>query len=135
MSIEKNKQVVSEFFQNFSAANIDAALNLLDDNATWRVMGTKGELPISGVMNKEGIGSLIKMVKEAMPEGLKLTANGWTIQDNRVAVEIESYGKIEASQKVYNNFYHFLIELKEEKIISVKEYMDTLHVKEIFIDN
>ncbi len=37
MSTEQNKQTVREFFEHFSAANVSAALDLLDDAVIWRV--------------------------------------------------------------------------------------------------
>ncbi len=39
MSTEQNKQTICEFFEHFCAANISAALDLLDDNVIWRMMG------------------------------------------------------------------------------------------------
>ncbi|WP_276153034.1 MULTISPECIES: hypothetical protein [unclassified Sulfitobacter] len=35
---------------------------------------------------------------------------------------------------IYNNLYHFLFVFRDAQIVSVREYMDTLHVKSVFID-
>lgn len=134
MSIEHNKQTVREFFERFSAANVSAALDLLDDAVVWRVMGKDGGLPMSGEMDKEAIGGLIGTVKEAIPDGMKLTPTGWTAQGDRVALEMESYGEL-SNGKVYNNHYHFLVTLSRNKITALHEYMDTHHVKQVFVDD
>lgn len=134
MNEEHNKNIVAEFFKRFSNADAAGALELLDDSATWRAMGNEGGLPMSGVMDKEAIGALIKGVSEAIPGGLKLTPTGWTAEGDRVALEMESYGEL-SNGKVYNNFYHFLATLSDGKIVSLREYMDTHHAKSIFIDN
>ena len=135
MSVEQNKQIVRDFFERFSAGDIAGALGLLDDAVIWRVMGREGGLPMSGEMDKDGIGNLIGVVRDAFsPEGMKLTPTGWTAEGDRVALEMESYGE-KANGTVYNNLYHFLIVLSDGKIESLREYMDTYHVKRVFIDD
>ena len=133
MSVEQNKQIVREFFERFSAGDVPGALGLLDDAVIWRVMGREGDLPMSGEMDKDGIGNLIGTVKDAFPEGMKLTPTGWTAEGDRVALEMESYGEM-TNGKVYNNRYHFLVAVSDGKIAALREYMDTYHVKLLFID-
>lgn len=134
MTSDQRKTSVITFFNCFTQGDAASALELLDETVVWRAMGTKGEMPLSGQMGKEGIGKLIASVKASMPEGLRFNFTGWTIENDRVAVEIESYGQL-TNGKVYNNFYHFLIEFQSDKILVIKEYMDTLHVQEIFLSN
>ncbi|WP_154214353.1 nuclear transport factor 2 family protein [Bacillus cereus] len=54
-------------------------------------------------------------------------------ENDTVVVEAESYGE-HTNGKLYRNKYHFLFKLDLGKIILVKEYMDTLHLKEL-LDN
>lgn len=133
MSTAENRSTVTAFLERFSAGNIDDVLVLLDDTAIWRVMGRDGELPISGEMTKEGIAALMSVVGEAFPQGMALTPTDWTCEGERVAVEVESYG-VKSDGVIYNNLYHFLFVLRDAQIVSVREYMDTLHVKSVFID-
>lgn len=132
MSVEYNKRIVSEFFEHFSASKVDAALELLTDSVVWQAMGRDGGLPMSGKMDKLGIAALIDVVKNAFPAGMKLTPTGYTAEGNRVALEMTSYGEM-ADGKVYNNLYHFLIIVTDEKISFLREYMDTYHVKEVLM--
>ena len=37
--------------------------------------------------------------------------------------------------KVYNNLYHFVFEIEDGTIKSIKEYMDTQHVQDTFVAN
>ncbi|WP_299489324.1 nuclear transport factor 2 family protein [Acaryochloris sp. IP29b_bin.137] len=134
MSTEQNKQIVGKFFEKFSAADVAGALELLDDVAIWRAMGREGGLPMSGEMDKQMIGEMIENVKSAFPDGMRLTPTGWTAEGDRVALEMESYA-VKSNGIVYNNFYHFLVVLSNGKITSLREYLDTLHVKPVFIDN
>lgn len=134
MKTESNKKIVAAFFQSFSAANVPSALKLLDDEVAWHAMGGEGGLPMSGEMDKDAIGKLIGNIQEVMPGGLKLTPTGWTAEDNRVALEMESYGEM-LNGKVYQNRYHFLVTVVDSKITALREYMDTYHVKRCFIDD
>jgi ketosteroid isomerase-like protein len=36
--------------------------------------------------------------------------------------------------KVYNNLYHFLVEIREGQIQAVREYLDTMHAKDVLLD-
>lgn len=134
MSNEQNKQIVSDFFERFSAADVAGALDMLSELVIWKAMGRKGGLPLSGERDKQAIGELIAGVKAAFPSGINLKPTGWTCEGDRVAVEVESYAE-KANGTVYNNFYHFLVVVVDGKIDTVKEYFDTLHVKQVFIDD
>ncbi|SDX96740.1 hypothetical protein SAMN05444358_1227 [Ruegeria halocynthiae] len=133
MSTANYRKTVTAFFDRFSAGDSDGVLALLDDAASWKVMGRDGALPISGEMNKEGVAGLMSTVAQAFPQGMTLTPSGWTSEGERVAVEVESYG-VKADGLIYNNLYHFLFVFCGERIVLIREYMDTLHVKSVFID-
>ena len=133
MVTERNKEIVRTFFERFSTADVPEALALLADSVVWRVMGQQGGLPMSGEMDKEAIGALILSVKQAIPDGLKLTPTGWTAEGERVALEMESYGEMTGGA-VYHNRYHFLATVIDGRITALREYMDTDQVKRLFID-
>ncbi len=128
------KALVQSFFEYFSAGNAIQALELLDDTAVWQAMGQEGGLPMSGKMDKEAIGKTILWVRETLPQGLKFTYLAWTVEGERVAVEMEAHG-VKANGIEYKNCYHFLILIPNHKITVLREYMDTLQVKRVFIDD
>jgi ketosteroid isomerase-like protein len=134
MSREQNQKIVSEFLARFCASNVTGVCTLLHDEIIWKVMGREGGLPLSGDMDKAAIAELMATVGNAFPQGMTLTPSAWTIEGNRVAVEVESYGK-KSDGTLYNNLYHFLFVIISGQIMSIREYMDTLHVKSVFIDD
>ena len=83
-------------------------------------MKTKSEFAM--VLKNKGSSS-------AWLEPVKFTIKGITAEGDRVAVEVESYGKF-GNGKIYQNHYHFLFEVREGKIQAVREYLDTQHLKE-----
>ena len=62
--------------------------------------------------------------------GLRVTPKGITAEGDRVAVEAESYAKMK-NGKTYQNTYHFLFIVRDGKIQSVKEYLDTIHANAV----
>ena len=130
MSIEENKEVVVEFLRRFSAGQFESAFDLLADDATWWVAGN---FPLSGTRSKTDMAELVKGIVENMPSGLTLTPKVMTAEEERVAVEVESYGK-HKNGRIYNNKYHFLFTVKDKKIHIVREYLDTMHTNWVFCE-
>jgi ketosteroid isomerase-like protein len=132
MSTEDNKKVVLSFFENLSAGKVDAMLGLMSDTSTWTVMGKPESFALAGTMPKAKFGELFRGIGSAMPKGMRVTPKALTAEGDRVAVEAESYGE-HANGKVYNNQYHFLIEVQNGKIQAVREYLDTIHAKDVLL--
>ncbi len=132
MSAEANKKLVLGFFENFSSGKFDEALAMMADNATWWVAGKPDKFPLAGTKSKTQFAELVKGIGAAMPKGLRITPKGVTAEGDRVALEAESYGEL-ANGKVYNNLYHFLIEVRDGKIQAVREYLDTMHANEVLV--
>ncbi len=127
MSIEDNKRFILGFFENLSAGNGEAVLGALADNATWWV---QGNFPLSGTKTKKEFAALVGDLGSKIDGGLRVTPKGITAEGDRVAVEAESHAKMK-NGKTYQNSYHFLFIVRDGKIHSVKEYLDTTHANEV----
>jgi ketosteroid isomerase-like protein len=127
MTTELNKQIATEFFARFSANDIAAALDTMTDDATWWISGKPESSPAAGVYSKEKIAALLYRMAAQLRNGLRMTVKRMIAEDDRVAVEVESYGELR-NGRVYNNQYHFAITIRAGKISEVREYLDTQHV-------
>jgi len=127
MSIEENKRLILGFFENLSAGKGDAVLGALADNATWWV---QGNFALSGTKTKAEFAKLVGDLGSNIDGGMRVTPKGITAEGDRVAVEAESYAKMK-NGKTYQNTYHFLFIVRDGKINSVKEYLDTIHAKDV----
>jgi uncharacterized protein len=127
MSIEENKRVILGFFENMNAGKGDAVMGALADSATWWV---QGNFPLSGTKNKAEFGALVGDLGAKIDGALRVTPKGLTAEGDRVAVEAESYAKMK-NGKTYQNTYHFLFTVRDGKIQSVKEYLDTIHANAV----
>lgn len=69
MTIERNKQIASEFFSRFSANDIEGALDTLADDATWWIAGRPASTPVAGAQSKTQIARIFhRMVEHDRPE-------------------------------------------------------------------
>jgi uncharacterized protein len=88
---------------------------------------------ISGTMDKAGFRQLLSGIADSTTTGaVRLTPHAWTAEGDRVAVETESYAELK-NGRVYNNLYHFAFEVRDGKIQSVREYLDTEHTAAVFL--
>jgi ketosteroid isomerase-like protein len=126
-----NKQIVREFLEVFSTGDVAGIVARLHPDATWWVSGTMPGL--SATYTRAQMGELLQGVTTVYKQGaLKITPTSLVAEGSHVAVEAESYAELN-NGRVYNNFYHFLFEIADEKIVRVKEYMDTQHAFDTFL--
>tara|TARA_B100000795_G_scaffold168576_1_gene126988 strand:- start:283 stop:681 length:399 start_codon:yes stop_codon:yes gene_type:complete len=118
--IEKNKQIARDFFEALSAGSEKYLDFYTDDSIVW----TAGDNSIGGTRTKKEIINFAQNILAAFPSGIKFNITGMTAEDEKVAVEISGEA-IHASGQTYNNQYHFLLRIKDGKILELKEYMDT----------
>lgn len=124
---EQNKDLIRRFMAVFSTGDIAGILSLMDPEATYWVAGT---MPISGTHSREAFAKLHDQVIETCTGPIVLKPTVFTTEDNRVAVETESLTHTK-SGRTYSNHYHFLFEIRDDKILSVCEYLDTMHANAI----
>lgn len=129
MGIEANKQLARDLMAALSRADTDW---VLDHYADDMVMWTAGSLPFSGVHTRNEIRPLMDGILGAFPDGLAFTIKTLTAEEDRVAIEASSRG-VHASGKPYENEYHFLLRIRSGKIVELKEYLDTLHAREVLL--
>lgn len=129
MSVQANKVLAAKFLMAFSSSAQDV-LNCLDDDVTWWVSGS---LPgISGSYSKQDMtGFLTPMDEFYKPGTLRVTPSSMIGENDSVAVEAVSYAEL-PDGRTYRNSYHFLLRFRGDKLILVKEYMDSHHAWEIF---
>ncbi len=119
MSTE-NKLLVEDFFKALSEGDPEYMDYYTDETILW----TAGDNAIGGTRTKAEIKEFADGVLSTFPNGIKFNIVSMTAEDDRVAVEVRGEA-MHASGKEYNNQYHFLIKIKDQKILELREYMDT----------
>jgi ketosteroid isomerase-like protein len=119
--IEVNKEIVRGFMQAMSAGDTAYILEAYADDG---YVHTMGNTLISGKYGKQQIREFADSIYDVFPAGIEFTVLSMTAEDDRVSVEAESRGE-HASGQTYNNFYHFMFRLRDGKVASLTEYLDT----------
>jgi ketosteroid isomerase-like protein len=130
MGATENKNVVLGFVEAFSRGNIEAAKAAVADDATWWIPGS---LPVSGTYKgKKGIFEefMGKAGGLFQPNSVSIQVRNAIAEGDLVAVEWIARGKT-AKGKNYENYYHLMFEVKNDKIQAIREYVDTLYAKEV----
>jgi len=128
--VERNKQFVRDFFAALSRGDARAMHDAYAEDGYCQTMGST---LISGKYNRTQVAQIGGQILGAFPNGIRFEIHHLTAEDDRVAVEAESFGE-HISGRQYNNKYHFFVRLRDGKIVEFKEYMDTELVTEIICD-
>jgi uncharacterized protein len=131
MNINENKALALEFFERFTAGDIQGALDTMSDDATWWIPGKPERSPSAGLYSKERIGRLLNRMVAALESGLTMTVVSSVGEGDHVALEVVSYGDLRNGRQ-YRQEYHMLLSFKDGKIASVREYLDTQHANDIW---
>ena len=118
--IKKNKELVQEFF-NLLSSGSEKYLDFYNDES---VIWTAGENAIGGSRSKSEVVGFAKSVLDSFPEGITFNVVNLVAENDYVAAEVAG-SAMHVSGKPYNNKYHFLLKIKDNEILELKEYMDT----------
>lgn len=127
MDTAANKNVVRRYFAAVNAGDLDTITALLDDDVTFWVPPS---LP-DGIEFR-GKAMVLKLFTESVAlydasAGLSVTIHSLTADEDRVAAELQIRGKAAASGADYENWYHFLFRVKDGRITSIREHLDSLY--------
>ncbi len=122
-----NKDLVRAFFSRFGEGDLEGALGFLSDDATWWILGKPEAIPTSGELGKEKLGKLLRRMQGQMKGPMQMTVESVIAEGDRVAVEVSGHAELQ-NGRVYANQYHFAITVRDGKIATVREYLDTQHV-------
>jgi ketosteroid isomerase-like protein len=124
------KTIALEFLDHCFKGNMDAALAMLDPNSTWWVLGDPEKVKVAGTRDMNRIARFLKSVRHGFPDGMDVSFDGVTAEGERVAVEASATARMRDGRP-YGNRYHFLLQIRDGRVIRVNEYLDTQYVYEV----
>ncbi|MFB5761221.1 nuclear transport factor 2 family protein [Paenibacillus medicaginis] len=132
------KKIIEHFLSHYGQGRwgdpqntepLNALLDMLTDDVEWWMSG----LPHPGFITKDEFRSMLTPLDDITDGPLQIVPTGWTIQGDRVAVEAYSTMKLKSGRR-YQNHYHFLFELRGDKIAVYHEHHDTAHVNDVLVN-
>ncbi|MBW2386795.1 MAG: nuclear transport factor 2 family protein [Deltaproteobacteria bacterium] len=126
---EDNKELARRMIAALTKADVDFIKEYYaEDFQIW----VAGSLPFSGTGDKAYAVAGMPVVLGLFPKGLRFSIVAMTAEGDRVAIEAASAGTT-ASGREYRQTYHFLMRVRDGKIVEWKEYMDTEHAREVLV--
>lgn len=102
---------------------------MLAPEATWWVLGDSEKIRVSGLRDGPRIERFLRKVRRGFPDGLTATIEGVTAEGERVAIEATSSAQL-GGGGTYGNRYHFLVRVRDGRVIEMREYLDTHYAYE-----
>ena len=123
MSIEKNVQIVKDFFAAMGSYNEQDLLALATEDIEWIIPGEGW--PLAGThRGHAGLADLLQKASETVetsfPEPPEFVAQG-----DRVLVVGFARGRIFATNRTFEDDWVFAITVRNGKVTNIREYIDT----------
>jgi uncharacterized protein len=123
MSIEKNVQIVKDFFAAMGSRDKQGLLALVAEDIEWIVPGE--DWPLAGThRGHAGLENVLQKANEEVettyPQPPEFIAQG-----DRVLVVGFATGKIKATKKTFEDHWVFDITIRNGKLTNIREYIDT----------
>ena len=120
---ETNVQAVKDFFAAIGSGDRQRLLALVADDIEWIIPGT--DWPLAGTYHGHaGLADLLKVQSETTETSLT-EPREFVAQGDRVFVVGFARGKIKATQKTFEDDWVFAITVRDGRLTSIREYIDT----------
>jgi ketosteroid isomerase-like protein len=123
MSIERNIQVVKDFFAAIGSGDKQRVLALVAEDIEWIVPGE--DWPLAGTHSGHlGLANVLKRASEEI-ETTYPKLPEYVAQGDRVLVVGVATGRIKATNKTFEDHWVFDITVRNGKLTNIREYVDT----------
>lgn len=125
MSIEGNKALIHRYFETFSTCAADVA-DLLHEDVTWWVPRSSplGGTHVGKAAVLELLGAGVDFYAADVP--MRIEIEQLVAEGDRVSAQVVIRAE-SARGEPYENHYHFAFRVRADKIVAVREYVDTLY--------
>jgi uncharacterized protein len=123
MSIEKNVQIVKDFFAALGRRDKQGLLALCAEDIEWIIPGE--DWPLAGTHRAHaGLENLLKQAKETIETSFPKPPE-FVAQGDRVLAIGFATGKIKATNRTFEDHWVFDITVRHGKVTKPREYIDT----------
>jgi ketosteroid isomerase-like protein len=124
----RNENLVREFFATLSTGDLEALRGLIHSDGSWEVMSTA--VPGAGLTQGGNavIDDFLRPVRGMFEAGdPKVHVRRTFAAGDMVCAETEAVGEL-SNGNHYHNRYAWVIEIKDDKVCHLREYMDTAYI-------
>jgi ketosteroid isomerase-like protein len=128
-----SEKAVLAFFETLSTGDLDALTSHLHEDASWEPMVR--DIPGAGLHQGRDkvINEFLAPIRGVFKPGdPKVYVDSMVSDGDRVMLETHATGVKADNGKPYANRYAWAFELRDGKILRIREYMDSLYVARFF---
>jgi hypothetical protein len=123
MSIQKNVQIVKDFFAAMGGSDRQGLLALCAEDIEWIIPGE--DWPLAGThRGHAGLVDLLQMASKNMETSFPKPPE-FVAQGDRVLVVGFARGKVKATNRTFEDHFVFAITVRNGKLTNIREYVDT----------
>ena len=123
MSIQKNVQVVKDFFAAMGGSGRQGLLALCAEDIEWIIPGE--DWPLAGThRGQAGLADLLQKASKNMETSFPKPPE-FVAQGDRVLVVGFASGKVKATNRAFEDHFVFAITVRNGKLTNIREYVDT----------
>jgi uncharacterized protein len=124
-----NKDIVIGLWRAFAARDTDQMRSYLAEEAVWRAPADNATAKFLGLPSgMSGREQIVRFIVDQVPrmfaQGVKADYKGVYADGDTVVVEMTLRATL-ANGRPYRNEYCFIHELKDERVVEIREFMDT----------
>ena len=123
MSIQKNVQIVKDFFAAMGGSDRQGLLALCAEDIEWIIPGE--DWPLAGThRGHAGLADLLQKASNTMETSFPKPPE-FVAQGDRVLVVGFARGKVKATNRTFEDHFVFAITVRNGKLTDIREYVDT----------
>ena len=123
MSIQKNVQIVKDFFAAMGGSDRQGLLALCAEDIEWIIPGE--DWPLAGTYRGHaGLADLLQKASKNMETSFPNPPE-FVAQGDRVLVVGFASGKVKATNRTFEDHFVFAITVRNGKLTNIREYVDT----------
>ena len=125
---ETNKEITRRFFALLTEGDIESAVALFADEGDFWQAGSDGP---GRVISLAEVREMFRSVIGTIPTGIVFTVGDMLAEGDWVVAQVSCQARLQNGNE-YRNRYCFFFEIVDGRIVSGREYMDTMHAVSAF---
>lgn len=124
------KETVQAYYQAVTEGRFEDVPKYKSPDATYWISG-ENSWPMGGWRTPEDMNNTFAMLRERFPQGLKITIHSIISEGDNVVVYLNNHAQ-RVDGRIYDNEIVVLMKVKDGVIVEECEFLDTIHVNELF---
>lgn len=120
----------ASFCDRYTEGSVEDILRMYADDTVIEVTMREDLFPVPLPRTKPQLAAFLQSGRSKGK--IMLKCKSYLVDGDRLAIEATGVGPPTEDGYIYANHYAFFLEMRDGKIVKMREYMDTLYAKEAF---